>query len=433
MRPLLYNLLFPIVLVILLPSFLVRMIRRGKYRHKFGQRLGIYSARVRKRIARREQAWMHAVSVGEVLIALKLAEEMKRRDPGLSLVLSTTTSTGFAVANEKGPDWIEVIYNPVDFLFAVRSAFNLIRPKLLVLVEAEVWPNLVWQARKRAIPVVLVNARLSPRSERRFRRYKWLVAPVFRLLDLVCAQEPEDTRRWQALGVGPDKIRQVGSIKFDYAVAPRPDPSLPSELLNGIGVDESRLILLGGSTHPGEEKILAETFLQLRSQYPGLFLVVVPRHVERTPSILTELEPLSLNIVLRTEIEQASPGQHDCLLLNTTGELRNWYPVATVVFIGKTLTAKGGQNPMEAVVAQRPIVFGPHTENFLAVTELLLRNEGAVRIETAHQLAPKTAELLANPGRCTRIVENAGKALQPHDGATARTADLLDTLVPEES
>src|SRR5206468_2861040 len=191
------------------------MIRRGGYREKFGQRLGIYDDELRVRLSKRESTWLHAVSVGEVNIALKLAHALGALEPDLHCVLTTTTTTGFALANKNAPPWIEVIYTPLDYWLIMRRAFSVIRPTRILLVEAEVWPNLVTLAHERRIPTILVNARLSPRSERRFRQFRFFVAPTFRLLDLVCAQEPDDVDRWVAIGVARNRIRAVGSIKYD--------------------------------------------------------------------------------------------------------------------------------------------------------------------------------------------------------------------------
>ncbi len=205
-----YNLLFPIGLLFFLPGYLLKMTRRGNYREKFGQRLGFYDDKLRGHLNSKRITWMHAVSVGEVAVALKLAVRLKELDPELFCVLTTTTTTGFAFAVKESPDWIEVMYNPVDFWPITRRAFNVIRPIRLVLIEAEIWPNLVAEARRRAVPLALVNARLSPRSERRFRKFRLFVASLFRQLDLVCVPEEEDIGRWNALGVRTRSNRTHG-------------------------------------------------------------------------------------------------------------------------------------------------------------------------------------------------------------------------------
>src|SRR5213079_831912 len=210
-----YNLFWPIGLLFFLPSYLVKMIRRGGYGEKFGQRLGIYDCEVCDRLSKQKSTWLHAVSVGEVNVALKLANSLRALEPGLHCVLTTTTTTGFALATRNAPTWIEIMYTPLDYWPIMRRAFSVIHPARIVLVEAEVWPNLAALAHMRRVPLALVNARLSSRSERRYRRFRFFVAPTFRLLDLVCVQEIQDTDRWAALGVDPDRIKWTGSIKYD--------------------------------------------------------------------------------------------------------------------------------------------------------------------------------------------------------------------------
>ena len=424
---LIYNLLFPIGLLIFLPGYLLKMRRRGNFRRNFGQRFGIYSDEVRARLGSRSSTWIHAVSVGEVAVALKLAMQLRQLDSGFRCVLTTTTTTGFAVAEKQAGEWLEVLYNPLDFLPIVRRAFRVIRPVRIVLVEAEVWPNLVAEARQRGIPIALVNARLSARSELRFRRFRRFVAQTFRCLDLVCVQEARDVGRWESLGIERDRIREVGSIKFDptdFASA----PSLSLEDLASFGLDAGSPVLFGGSTHPGEEEILAVAFLQLRNTFPLLSLVIAPRHVERVTEIRARLEQLGLRVAQKSE-PQAANGAPDCLLIDTTGELASWYAVATVVFMGKSLTTNGGQNPVEAILAGRPVIFGPHMENFAALAQSLLAHNAAVQIAEAAGLEGAVAALLRDPTARERLVQNAQRVVAQHRGATERTASLLMKLV----
>jgi 3-deoxy-D-manno-octulosonic-acid transferase len=359
------------------------------------------------------------------MIALKLAAKMKAHEPDLRIALTTTTTTGFGLARRHAPEWIEVLYTPLDFWPVMRRAFALIRPRRIVLVEAEVWPNLTALAQQRTIPLALVNARLSPRSERRFRQFRWFVRPYFQKLDLVCVPEENDIARWQSLGVNLDRIQRVGSIKFDPDnVARRPE--IPRAVLHTLGIDPDRPILLGGSTHPGEEEILAKIFLELRREFPLLFLLIAPRHVERTREIIAQLRALGVSSVRRSEV--AAAAATDCLLVDTTGELRDWYSVATIVFMGKSLTARGGQNPVEAIVAGRPVVFGPHMENFATLAQALVAAGGALQSNDESSLARTLGDLLRDASACERLVRHARTVLDAHRGATARTAQLLAKL-----
>jgi 3-deoxy-D-manno-octulosonic-acid transferase len=422
---LIYNLLFPFALLVFLPGYVVKMLRRGNYRNKFGQRLGFYDEATRATLSAGNRTWLHAVSVGEVMIALKLAAKMKGRKPDLRIALTTTTTTGFTYASGQAPEWMEVLYAPLDFWPIMRRAFTLIRPRRIVLVEAEVWPNLTALAHRRKIPLVLVNARLSPRSEKRFRKFLWFVRPYFQKLDLIAVPEEEDIARWQSLGINPVRIHRVGSIKFDPDnVALRPD--IPRAVLHTLGIDPARAVLLAGSTHPGEEEISAKTFLELRREFPGLFLLIAPRHVERTRDIGNQLRALGLSSARRSEVGGAAAV--DCLLLDTTGELRDWYSVATIVFMGKSLTARGGQNPVEAIVADRPVVFGPHMENFASLARSLVAAGGALQPNDEVALTSTLRDLLRDTRAREDLVRQARAVLDAHRGATDRTAQLLEEL-----
>ena len=422
-----YNLLFPIVLLLLLPGFLIRMTRRGNYRHKFGQRFGIYSAGVREKIAGTNRVWVHAVSVGEVNIALKLIQSMREADPELAFVLSTTTSTGFKLAVSRKSAWLEPIYNPLDFYPVARRVVRLIRPRCLILVEAEIWPNILWEVRRMGAKAALVNARLSPRSEKRYRAARWITAPVFNQLHLLCLQEPQDTKRWKSLGLDPAKLVLTGSIKFDdSATAPRPLRDF-WPVLEEIGVPKNTPILLGGSTFEGEELILAEVYKELRQSHPDLFLILVPRHHERAEMVARQLEGAGLTVMRRTQ--PFAEGKPDVLLVDTTGELAGWYLCASVVFVGKSLCAKGGQNPAEPVTAGVPVIFGPHMQNFSTLVRAFLQVDGAIEVDDAHEIRNAIESLLANPARRADMVANAAKCLEIHRGATQRTIVELQSRI----
>jgi 3-deoxy-D-manno-octulosonic-acid transferase len=421
-----YNLFFPFVLLALLPGYLLRMIRRGNFRDHFGQRLGQYNSTDRACFVEGRWLWIHSISVGETIVALKLAREMHRQAPHFRIALSVTTSTGFALAHESPADWLAVLYNPIDAPRFVRAALDLIRPEQLILVEGEAWPNLLAECHVRGISVSLVNARLSPRSERRMKTAQYWIGPIFRLLDRLCVPEPADLARWQALGVGPENIHVTGSIKFDStSLAAPPREAEFRALLAPLGVTPGTPILLGGSTWEPEERIFAQAFLELRREFPDLFLILVPRHVERTDAILRDLAPLGLRIARRSALSAESS---DVLLVDTTGELRDWYALATVVFVGKSLPGiaqVGGQNPAEPAALGKPILFGPHMENFQSLVEHLRRHEAAITVADATSLQQAVAELLRDPARRAAMAEHSRAALAAHAGATERTAHLL--------
>ena len=426
---LLYNLFWPIGLLFFLPGYLVKMIRRGGYREKFAQRLGIYDRAVRGRLSKQPSTWLHAVSVGEVNVALKLASALCALEPDLRCVLTTTTTTGFGLARKNAPPWIEVMYTPLDYCPIIRRAFSVIRPFRVILVEAETWPNLVAEAHARRIPLALVNARLSPHSERRYLQFRFFIAPTFRLLDLVCVPEREDTSRWTALGVSRNRIRVTGNIKYDPSVQGE-SQAVAASAWDAWPVEAPQHpVLFGGSTHRGEEKILATIFLRLRQQFPSLRLFIAPRHVERLREIRAQLESLGLRVALASEACAGRESNNtDSMVLDTTGELQRWYGIATVVFIGKSLTAHGGQNPVEPILAGKAVVFGPHMENFATLAKALLSKNGAVQVRDVDSLEHALAQLLRDSEARQRLVQNARDVLSTHQGATARTAALIHEL-----
>ena len=420
-----YNLFFPLVFVALLPGFLLRMLRRGGYREKFRQRLGRYSPEERARLARGEWIWLHSISVGETLLALKLARQIREREPGKCIALSVTTSTGFAVAQPHANDWLEIIYNPLDAPWIVRAALDAVRPVRLIFIEA-IWPNLLAAAQRRGLPVTFLP-RLSPRSAARFRRARFFTGPIFRLLDALAAAEPEDREAWQALGVEPARLHVTGNAKFDAAAPTGGRTAEFRALLRDLGVPDDAPILLGGSTFPGEERILADALRKLRAQWPALFLILVPRHVERAAAILAELEPTGLRLAVRSRLSTRNqkPETSDALLVDTTGELRDWYTLATVVFIGKSLTATGGQNPVEPVLAGRPVIFGPHMENFAPIVARWLAGDAAVQVRDAAELRAQLATLFADAPRRAQLAERARAIAAIHSGATERAVGVL--------
>jgi 3-deoxy-D-manno-octulosonic-acid transferase len=418
-----YNLFFPFVFVALLPGFLLRMLRRGGYREKFRQRLGRYSPEERARFARGEWIWLHSISVGETLLALKLARQIREREPGKCIALSVTTSTGFAVAQPHASDWLEVIYNPLDAPWIVRRALDAVRPVRLIFIEA-IWPNLLAAARRRGLPVTFLP-RLSPRSAARFRRARFFTGPIFRLLDALAAAEPEDREAWQTLGVQAARIHVTGNAKFDAAAPGRGRTAEFRALLRDLGVPDAAPVLLGGSTFPGEERILADAFHELRARWPALFLILVPRHVERAGAILAELAPTGLRIAQRSRLSTGSPSAADALLVDTTGELRDWYALATVVFIGKSLSAVGGQNPVEPVLAGCPVIFGPHMENFAPIVARWLAGDAAVQVRDPADIRAQFAALLADAPRRAALAERARAIAAIHSGATERAVRVL--------
>ncbi len=433
---LIYNLLLPVALILGFPKFLIKGIRRGGVARNFRQRLGLYTAAQKAHFKSGRLLWIHAVSVGEVRVALKVAAELRRLSPQHNIIISTTTPTGFGLAEKEAPEGVAPIYNPVDLPWVVGRAMRQIRPERLILVEAEVWPNLVGQARRAEIPVILINARLSERSERRYRKFSALTRPIFGQLDRVGVQFAADAARMGALGIVAEKISVTGSVKYDLSdeTAPQSQIEEMRTVLGGLGVSEDRPIVLAGSTHSGEEAMIGSICNELSADFPDIFYLVVPRHAERGAQVLAELKKIGRQAVLKSELGEGAglPAGTplDTLVVNTTGELRSWYHLADVVVIGKSFLGRGGQNPVEPVVAGKAVVTGPHMQNFSAIMDDLVTCGGVLRLDESEDcgaLALRAAlhSLLGDPQRASELGSSGRRALDRHLGATRRSAELI--------
>ena len=424
----LYNILFMVFFVLAAPYYFMRLRRRGNWRPGFRERFGHYNAGLKQALTNRDVIWIHAVSVGEVNLCTQLIRALEPHVPNLKIVVSTTTTTGMAELRRHLPTHISKIYYPIDRRKSVSRALAAINPKVIVLVEAEIWPNFIWRAQKLGIPLFLANARLSDRSYRGYKRLGFLFRPLFASFAGVGAQNETDAARLREVGCRPEVISIVGNLKFDAAkLNERQTLDVPA-LLRQLGVPDDAPILLGGSTHAGEEAILAELAQRLRVQFPKLFLVLVPRHFERAREVGRQLRERGVKFVCRNEIfanTQFREGELDCLLVNTTGELRFFYRNATVVFIGKSLTAIGGQNPIEPGAVGKAMVFGPNMQNFAGITHNFLEKSAAIQVNSPEALEKTIAELLADKARCAELGRNALEVVAENLGAIDRTVEMI--------
>jgi 3-deoxy-D-manno-octulosonic-acid transferase len=426
----LYNLLLPIGLLFMLPGAIRKMRQRGGRWQDLGQRLGFFSTAQKQALVAvpqgKNRLWIHAVSVGEVGIATKLITALLRQQAGIGIVLTTTTPTGHALASDfasRSSGRMLVLYSPLDLPFVGARFLEAIAPHQMVLVEAEVWPNLVSAAERRGVPVSLVNARLSPRSERRYRKFGFFIRPIFGMLNQVMVQELDDVARWVGLGLPESRVHHTGSIKFDPqgAGADLAQVETLRGVLDQAGIWSGQPTLLLASTHPGEEVLLAQMTQRLRASHPDLALLIVPRHVERAAALVEELTALGLQVQRRSHVNAPTLN----LLIDTTGELRAWQELASMVIVGKSFLAIGGQNPAEAVMARKPVLFGPHMENFQALIELLLARQGAVQVPDLPALEKVVERLLNDPEQGHQLGENGHQALTLHEGATRKTVEHL--------
>ncbi|GAB4252288.1 MAG: 3-deoxy-D-manno-octulosonic acid transferase [Acidobacteriota bacterium] len=370
--------------------------------------------------------WLHAVSVGEVNAVRPLAEALSRLVPG-PLIVSTITPSGQETARKNLGAFAHTLYFPVDLPGVCRRYFRALRPRLILLAETEIWPNFIRAAKRQGIPVVVVNGRISDRSFGRYRRMRSLFLPVFARLDRVCAQSRLDRERFIELGVPPEAVHLVGNLKFDYVPRPEPRHAALNERVQRLWSEKGGdLILLAGSTKPGEEALLVGIFRRLREAVPRLRLILAPRHPHRAEEVCRLVEEAGLAVLRRSTWEERTPEvPPDVLILDTIGELAHLYAVADVVFIGGSLVPEGGQNVIEPAAYGKPVLFGPHMENFREVAAAFVDEYAAIQVADAAELEERLRTLFADAHARRWLGRNARQVIRRNQGALERTLRIL--------
>jgi len=413
---LLYRLASPVLLCLALPSWLRKMGQRGGWNTPMLERFGRYQDDAEW--TRCGRVHIHAVSVGESLIALKLIQQWQSSTE-VDVVLAVSTATAYLLARSHASEHLHVVYAPLDLTPFVRSYLQRYQPSCVVLIEAEVWPILMTECQKQKISVCMVNARLSSRSEKRLRRFWQWISPMYDGVARIGVQGPEDEQRFRSLGIGSDRLAITGSIKFDPAAA-----SLPKRreefaaILNSLA--REKRVILAASTHDGEEALLAQA-LEKSSD----FLAFVPRHAERRQAVLQSLRAVGKNPWLRSEGIPPVGSAYDCLIVDSTGELRDWTAHADAVIIGKSFLAIGGQNPAEAILARVPVLTGPHMENFEPLHTQLLTHHAVAQVDTPEQIPAILERWFADESLRRETCDRALAVLSQHQNATTRSIDLI--------
>lgn len=425
---LLYSFLTLLTLVVLSPYFVYQALRHKKYVGSLGQRLGYLP--VSFNLDGDDSMWVHAVSVGEVLAARPLMSELHRRYPRLRLYLSTTTRAGQQLARRSMIDVDDVLYFPFDWTFSVRRTLDHVRPRLFVMIETEIWPNLLRECRRRGVHTVLVNGRISYRS---FPRYR-LIRPFFRRVladvDRFCVQGDEAARRLVQLGADPGRITVTGSLKFD-ALDVIPTPGRGRErVLRFFRMSSNRPVLVAGSTLKGEEEAIVRAFNRLRTNGSNALLVLAARHPERFADVERLCRQEGLSTIRRTDLAIDAEPRADAVVLDTIGELAEVYQIATVVFVGGSLVRAGGHNILEPAVFGKPIVFGPHMENFAEIAEAFLANDAAVQVRSERELDAAIVSLMGDPVRRARLGAAARALVDANRGAKDKTLTVVAGLMP---
>ena len=432
---LVYSLLFSFGVILMAPYYLWRARGKTALGGFWRERLGLLPVSLQQ--SERSAIWVHAVSVGETLAVVGLVRELQQLYPGRKVFLSHVTPAGREAGESRLPDVAGRFYAPLDWHWAVRRALARLRPALLVIVETELWPNLLRTAHEFGTRVVLVNGRISDRSFHRYRLAKPFLRRLLENVDRICAQTTKDAERLRVLGARPERTLVTGNLKFDGKPPQLGEFSI--RLSTALRDARRSPRVVAASTMPGEETMLIQAWKQIRSRHSRALLILAPRHPARFESVARLLAGEELRFVRRTALEtgQAELARQlalpEILLLDSIGELAGVFELADVVFMGGSLVPTGGHNLLEPAFWAKPILFGPHMENFRDTAELFLRARAAMQVSDAAELARTALELLDNPESRRQLGEGARKALEQESGATRRVLEQLNKCLQTEA
>jgi 3-deoxy-D-manno-octulosonic-acid transferase len=430
-----YSACFTLGFLLALPYFLVEAVSHRKYLRNFAQRLGFLKAS--EYASASGGIWIHAVSVGEVLAALPLIQALHRRLTDFPLVVSTTTATGHDLANQKLLGIARTLYFPLDWNFAVRRSLNQIQPKLVLITETEIWPNFLRECRRRGVSVLLINGRISDRSIRRYRRIGWFMKRVLGYFNYCFMQSQADLDRIRSLGAVAETSEVCGNLKYDL----RPVERVKERAENYrrlLRLTDAAFLVAAGSTMKGEEILVLSAFRRLKEKSPNAVLLLAPRHPERFAEVEQLLRQQSVRFVKRSDLNSDGPpdtqGPAEVILLDSMGELATLYALAEAVFIGGSLVATGGHNPLEPALHKKVVLFGPYMTNFREMAADFLQEGAAVQVQDQNALAEKLVELYQHPTLRREIGERGFQMVTRNRGATDRIVkrieEVLSTVQP---
>jgi len=425
----LYNILQLVLLPVFSPFITLFVLFSPKYRDRMPARLGIGlsrkfpTAEPEKDLAAGKTIWLHALSVGEVTSAVPLLTGLRKTYPDSRLIVSVTTRTGKKVADTLLKSIADhVIDSPLDLLPVVCHFVKYIKPDLFILVETDLWPNILLFLRKKSIPTLLVNGRVSQKSMDGYRRLHFFFNPMFQSFSFLCMQTQHDRDNMAGIGLSPEKLRTLGNLKFDTA-AGKASPAITAA---AALLPKDRILMICGSTHPGEEKILLDCYCHMKKTHPELFLIIAPRHTNRSAEIKALADHHHLSAALRSD-NSSSPA--DMLILDTIGELIHFYALADIGFVGGSLVQRGGHNPIEPAAMGLPVIFGPNMQDFSEIADTLIACGGATRVSGHLDLAAHLTELIVSKELRTSQGQAAQKCVEGQRGVIDKHIALIRQLL----
>jgi 3-deoxy-D-manno-octulosonic-acid transferase len=410
-----YDLLFLIVCIIYLPVYLLK----GKFHSGFNARLG----KLPKGLDLGRPIWVHAVSVGEAMSINELVAELRREFPALRFVISTVTPTGNNIAKSFAKAQDFVTFLPFDLSFIVNKVIRRVNPKIFIIVETEIWPNLIRCLFNRKIPIVVVNCRISDSSLGGYKAFKFIFKPLLNKINLFCCQSRHDALRLESIGADREKIRVTGNMKFDLKTA---FASFSDSVLR---LDDDEELLVAGSTHPGEEEIILRIYKELRKTHPELRLLIAPRRPERAKEAAGIVRQYGFDSQFISGMKGEKVQSPAVFILDTIGKLVSFYAIADIVFMGGTMIKKGGHNIIEPAALGKPVIFGPHMFNFRDITSQFMENNCALMVHNESELKEKLSFLLDNPESAQELGRRAQTLVISNRGATHRNIQYIKNVL----
>ncbi len=411
----LYEFLLIIYVIIYFPILLLK----GKWHGWFQQRFGFFTDVLKERLHHPRNIWVHAVSVGEVIAIAEFIRQLRIKLPEYQIVLSTTTKTGHELALKRLKDYATVLWAPLDFQLTTAAFIRFIQPKTYIVAETELWPNLFSLLHKKKIPILLLNGRISDNSYGRYQKIRWFMKRFLGYVDAFCMQSDEDAQRIIHLGAPEGKVRNIGNIKFDDL------PGENSFTLENFGFDLADELWIAGSTHPGEEEIILNIFHKICAQHPRLRLVIAPRHIDRAADVVKLVESKGFFSLYLSQMNSGERNPNAVVVVDTIGHLRSLYSLGTLVFVGKSLTVKGGHNIIEPAFFSKPVIVGPFMQNFRDIMFVFKKDDAILQVQNAQELESTVAHLLDHPEKMKTMGQRARAVIDKHRGATARSVELV--------
>lgn len=422
-----YNLIIILYIILYSLVYLYQILTKRKRRAGFWERLGFYS--FAPFTDKDFVIWVHAVSVGETVAAAPVVMNLKKNYPHAKILFSTITDTGQELAKKTITQAHEVIYFPLDLPFAITRALNHIKPQLLLVTEAELWPMMIRKANKRGIKIGLINGRISDKSAKNYKYLRPLTQLLLQQIHLFCMQSKKDEATIKALGAPPHRVFYTGNTKYQKEYKGG-GWGHGEELQKTFSLTPKDKVFVVGSTHHPEEKEILKVYQRLIEKVPDLILILAPRHVERVKELENLFYSANLTTILRTAIHKRKKEQ--VIFLDTIGELDKVYGLATIVFVGGSLTPIGGHNILEPLFHGKSLLFGPHMSNFQEITSLVLEQRAGIQVNSAEELYEEAYRLLKNDSLQQELMTGAKKLLQEKRGAVKKTIAHISSMLERD-